>query len=339
MAAKFCSSCGAQLAPATRFCAQCGATVPNAEQEVVAVTSSSPTITQEASTVTEQDKPRLSQRASTDIDKSEDNKSKLMTWAIVAGLVLLVGWGLADYMRYDPLWKKTYHEVKSLNGLDCWTGKALTRHAIANHLPLQEGLPYAEARKEILKQGWLPIPFTRLTSFGNIQCEWRDPQLPWIETELKYEEASDCAKSGDASCTMQFIKNGELLVVYTKGQKPPLHQANYLAEASRVKSYIAAIAAENSQKAKIKAEKEKAEQRQIAAANAKKAREERALNPQCKSRRGLAANICVDNILNGGKGASAYSGCMDAIEIAKQACGYEINLNELLEEWKRDQTR
>ncbi len=31
MAAKFCSSCGTQLAPAARFCGQCGATVPGAE--------------------------------------------------------------------------------------------------------------------------------------------------------------------------------------------------------------------------------------------------------------------------------------------------------------------
>ena len=107
--AKFCSSCGTQLAPAARFCTQCGATVPDAndDQEVIAVTSPSPTINQEARAATEQDKQPVSQQPSTVIDQSKGAQNKLMKRAGLAALVFLVGWGVFAALpqaehQYDP---------------------------------------------------------------------------------------------------------------------------------------------------------------------------------------------------------------------------------------------
>ena len=82
-----------------------------------------------------------------------------------------------------------------------------------------------------------------------------------------------------------------------------------------------------------------AEQRRIAEANAKQERERLSQTPACKSTKGNAKNICVATVLRGQDGLSAYNECMAAVQVAEQSCGYKITLPDLIEEWKKEQTR
>ena len=43
--------------------------------------------------------------------------------------------------------------------------------------------------------------------------------------------------------------------------------------------------------------------------------------------------------MRGRERIDAYNDCMDAAQIAEQACGYKITLPDLVEEWKKEQTR
>lgn len=82
-----------------------------------------------------------------------------------------------------------------------------------------------------------------------------------------------------------------------------------------------------------------AEQRRIAEANAKQERERLSLHPACKSTREKAKNICVAIVMRGQQRVDAYNDCITALEAAEQTCGYKITLEDVIEEWKKEQTR
>ena len=82
-----------------------------------------------------------------------------------------------------------------------------------------------------------------------------------------------------------------------------------------------------------------AEQRRIAEANAKQERERLSLHPACKSTREKAKNICVATVMRGQQRVDAYNDCITALEAAEQTCGYKITLEDVIEEWKKEQTR
>jgi hypothetical protein len=181
--AKFCSSCGTQLAPAARFCAQCGATVPGAndDQEVVAVTSPPPTINQEARAATEQDKQRVSQQPSTVIDQSKGAQNKLIKSAGLAALVFLVGWGVFAALpqaehQYDP---------KRLGFTDKAEMDAAFAKGYHTKQKLTEMTTYEIYRKNIFSEGW------EILRLPPLSANWKPP----------FPEAAFCYEAG---CTGYF---------------------------------------------------------------------------------------------------------------------------------------
>jgi hypothetical protein len=78
----------------------------------------------------------------------------------------------------------------------------------AESLPLQKGMPYKEARRLLLQQGWQP----------NLQGD--PPNLRSLAVrglyDLGYVEIEDCSGTGEGPCRFQFINdNGDLLFVVT----------------------------------------------------------------------------------------------------------------------------
>lgn len=88
------------------------------------------------------------------------------------------------------------------------------RDAISEALPLQQGMPYKQARQLLLRQGWQP----------NLQSE--PPNLRSLAVkklyDLGYVEIEDCAGTGEGPCRFQFINdNGDQLFVVTTPRGNP----------------------------------------------------------------------------------------------------------------------
>ncbi|MEG5106574.1 hypothetical protein QUB32_07840 [Microcoleus sp. AT8-A4] len=72
-------------------------------------------------------------------------------------------------------------------------------------IPLQQGMPYKEARQILIKQGWQPS----LQSQPNL----RDRSVKEL-FDLGYKEIKDCSGTGEGPCRFEFInQQGELLVI------------------------------------------------------------------------------------------------------------------------------
>lgn len=86
--------------------------------------------------------------------------------------------------------------------------------AVSEALPLQQGMPYKQARQLLLRQGWRP----------NLQND--PPNLRSLAVrklyDLGYVEIEDCAGTGEGPCRFQFINDDgdQLFVVTTPGENP-----------------------------------------------------------------------------------------------------------------------
>ncbi|MEG4839629.1 hypothetical protein QUB24_16055 [Microcoleus sp. B9-D4] len=72
-------------------------------------------------------------------------------------------------------------------------------------IPLQQGMPYKEARQILIQQGWQPS----LQGQPNL----RDRSVKEL-FDLGYKEIKDCSGTGEGPCRFEFInQQGELLVI------------------------------------------------------------------------------------------------------------------------------
>ncbi|MEG4092250.1 hypothetical protein QUA37_08530 [Microcoleus sp. Pol12A6] len=72
-------------------------------------------------------------------------------------------------------------------------------------IPLQQGMPYKEARQILIQQGWQPS----LQGQPNL----RDSSVKEL-FDLGYKEIKDCSGTGEGPCRFEFINpQGELLVI------------------------------------------------------------------------------------------------------------------------------
>jgi hypothetical protein len=72
-------------------------------------------------------------------------------------------------------------------------------------IPLQQGMPYKDARQILIQQGWQPS----LQGEPNL----RDRSVKEL-FDLGYKEIKDCSGTGEGPCRFEFInKQGELLVI------------------------------------------------------------------------------------------------------------------------------
>lgn len=72
-------------------------------------------------------------------------------------------------------------------------------------IPLQQGMPYKEARQILIQQQWQPS----LQGQPNL----RDRSVKEL-FDLGYKEIKDCSGTGEGPCRFEFInKQGELLVI------------------------------------------------------------------------------------------------------------------------------
>jgi hypothetical protein len=120
-------------------------------------------------------------------------------------------------------------EVKKIPGFTCDSGMKAVNRDTSDFLSIQENIPYSEARKYIISQGWLPIPFSKISCDAGIGAD---------ETRKQYPEVADCAGTGINPCIFEFIKNGDLLVVYTIHESP-IYVRNFKVSSAELSASIA----------------------------------------------------------------------------------------------------
>ncbi len=172
----------------------------------------------------------------------------------------------------DTTEKKAINQVIGLNGFRCDFNPEPSKKM---YISFPGDHPYEKAREEIIKQGWLPIPFSALINKSIKGC---DGTTVYANKKTIYPEELSCSLTGMNPCHFMFIKNGELLSVLTQYQ-PHQHMINLYYDAKNVRAGMEkaqAEAAKFAEKQRIK------EQERIEEAN--RTPLERAIDPFTGSR-------------------------------------------------------
>jgi hypothetical protein len=142
--------------------------------------------------------------------------------AIIAGL-----YGCGD-SQHEAL-RRGGIEIAKIDNYSCNTSLLTATTAGVKEktaLEITVGLPYAEVRKLIIKDGWAPIPAK------DVPCDQAGRIEPPNSAKI-YPELMYCLRLGNAAigCQFEFVKMGALLTVETQGDNLAYQHHGYFSSA------------------------------------------------------------------------------------------------------------
>lgn len=124
-------------------------------------------------------------------DKLPSIQSKASTLCFLALALVLGSANVVKAKLHDRIPDKTTHTISQASN---------------SSVPLQERMPYRQARQHLIAQGWEP---NRQGDAPNL-----DDRTVKALFDLGYEEIKDCSGTGEGLCRFEFVNQaGDLLVV------------------------------------------------------------------------------------------------------------------------------